>query len=771
VPKRPLSRAAAAPVSFLTRGGFARFVAEHATGRRRPSGDPPVILPRDIALFLDTLGGRTLADFVPRIPSSSFARLATAGGPDLLALLAGAPPIGTKVTEPRELVVCFLTDRPLQGVIAALTMGERISIRLLCRGAAELALICSMEAADEDVELPPTSIVDEEAAAARLDRARLLVSLLGGKKVASSLRALRTKLLDTPPPAQDLGGERSAPLALGEIVAAFFKGEPDLVRAHLSSGDRLVRDAAQVLLAPSKLASSTRQVPSPKISDPDVLGTTRLIVSRYAILVPNAESFASVQERDELFFALSALGSPAIAPELRARAHEGEAAAVDMLAALGDTTLVTELLEAGDLFASGGLGRNARIYAGAIARLCAATNETRSAPELRRLLRENPLTSWRAGLERGLLVRELVVALGELRDGEAAAELLEMLASTSQEYRPVLPYAAWALGRIAHEGALPGLERLLLSPKDAVTCEAVWAVGAIGRAHPSARERGRTLLEGLAGLEPGAEAVRWVSLAKLGAKVTAGVLHRAIARAIEEPAFRQEETSRRQAWALAMLEELASFTKAPPSFLARYELVRAFVTRDDPRVRKAAHGAFRAWKTFVPETRAYSTFILPSIERDGGLEALHEAVRDPLGIHRHVVATRLAEIGDPRSTRPLAEATARLFGEPVTSTYEYDDAPPHLVAFVRSLARLNQPEGNDVLIEGLRAGNHQVRAVVAENAPDDPRFVPELMAMLGDARSFLRSRAEKSLMALGAIPRPAPPGTAEVGVALRSVEG
>jgi HEAT repeat protein len=99
--------------------------------------------------------------------------------------------------------------------------------------------------------------------------------------------------------------------------------------------------------------------------------------------------------------------------------------------------------------------------------------------------------------------------------------------------------------------------------------------------------------------------------------------------------------------------------------------------------------------------------------------------------------------------RPLAEATARLFAEPATSTYEYDDAPSHLVAFVRALARLNRPEGNDVLIEALRAGNHQVRAVVAENAPDDERFVPELMAMLGDPRSFLRSRAERSLASLG----------------------
>ncbi len=46
-----------------------------------------------------------------------------------------------------------------------------------------------------------------------------------------------------------------------------------------------------------------------------------------------------------------------------------------------------------------------------------------------------------------------------------------------------------------------------------------------------------------------------------------------------------------------------------------------------------------------------------------------------------------------------------------------------------------------------------MRAVVAENAPEDERFVPELMAMLGDPRSFLRSRAERSLAALGVNPR------------------
>ena len=61
--------------------------------------------------------------------------------------------------------------------------------------------------------------------------------------------------------------------------------------------------------------------------------------------------------------------------------------------------------------------------------------------------------------------------------------------------------------------------------------------------------------------------------------------------------------------------------------------------------------------------------------------------------------------------------------------------------------------------------------MIAENAPDDERFVPELMAMLGDPRSFLRSRAEKSLTSLGALPLAVEPGTTEVRRGGPRVEG
>ena len=229
-------------------------------------------------------------------------------------------------------------------------------------------------------------------------------------------------------------------------------------------------------------------------------------------------------------------------------------------------------------------------------------------------------------------------------------------------------------------------------------------------------------------------------------------LRKAIDRALMEPGFRQDETSRRRMWAFRAFEDLATVVKrkqagSPSGLTFDWEAARFWVTRDDHRVRRAAERAFAAWDIPVPKARPYFSFALPN-----DIAFLLEAVKDPLGIFKHNIAERIATlaVGDKAAVRAIAEVTASLFSAPPTSTYEYDDAPPPLVAFVRALAKLNDEESNTVLLEGLRSPNHQVRAVVAENAPDDPRFVPELTEMLGDPRSSLRSRAEKSLTTLGA---------------------
>jgi hypothetical protein len=593
-------------------------------------------------------------------------------------------------------------------------------------------------------------------------------------------------------------GERVEPLALGSLVEAFFRKEgaelDAIVSAQLASRDGIVRQAALLLTealvtkrtprtaaarelarrrAMALRAAHAEAAPestSPRRGSAEL---TRRIIDIIDALRPATDPLATTEPREEALRALSEVGDRSAVPGLVARAVTGDVGAVDMLAALGDPSAVAPLV--------GLLHREPqryRLLEAAVVRALAALDAGSTSHALHTLLSDNPMPSWREGIERGVLVKELVAALGALRDESAGPALLEVLSSTSQEYRAILPVAAWALGRIHHLPALATLERLLSSPKEPPTCEAIWAVGAIGAVHEDARVRAGALLDRLSGLEPGAEMVRLTALAKVraasGDAPRSSALRIALERALWEPAFRQEETSRRRTWALRSLEELAAArgprgtrTAVPalrkktraatksddldPYFLG-HEAVRYFVTRDAHALRRAAEDAFAAWSIPVPATRRYYVFEVVDLERRGGLVALHEALRDPLGIFRHNVATRLAERADPSSVRPLAEATARLFAEPPTSTYEYDDAPSHLVAFVRALAKMNRPEGNDVLIEGLRSGNHQVRAVVAVNAPDDERFVPELMAMLGDPRSFLRSRAERSLASLKAGP-------------------
>jgi HEAT repeat protein len=563
--------------------------------------------------------------------------------------------------------------------------------------------------------------------------------------------------------------DRTSPLALGSLFETFFREDDSVVRAHVASHtespDAIVREAAALMsaaLGPKTTSArakdlarrrrlalrAAKTVLAPtKAETTSHLDLTRSIVAHIDANPMPPDATGPSPAREEALFALSELGDRAIVPVLVARAITGDVSAVDMLGALADSSIVPHLV--------GLLERDprARPLTTATVRALAALDAREATPVLRRTLELNPMTNWREGLERTVLVQALVSALGTLEDDLAGPLLVSILESTSLEYRAILPTAAWALGRIRHLPALTTLERLLCSPKETVTCEALWAVGAIGAAHESARTRAAALLEAQKGLEPGAEVTRLAALAKMkkGAAKPAE-LRRAIDNALWEPAFRQEETSRRRVWAFRAIADLdrSAYGDLTVSVL-RHETIRYFLTRDNHRVRRAAEEAFTALGVSVPTTRRYFSFVLDDLERRVGLEGLHDAVRDPLGVFRHNVATRIAERGDPSSARPLAEATARLFSEPPTSTYEYDDAPPHLVAFVRALAKLNCPEGNDVLIEGLRSGNHQVRAVIAENAPDDERIVPELMAMLGDPRSFLRSRAERSLTSLGAI--------------------
>lgn len=743
-------RAAAAPGQFLDRS-FARFLSAPGILRRPKTAgvDLGCVLPKDLARLLEAVRGGTVADFVARPQLPKLAALLSPKGdaPDarLIALLAGAIPFGE--TTDGEVLAYFCGEDPAaQGVIATVDPPQ-----VVCRGAGELAVICTMHALNEEPPIPVPGIAEEGAVHAAIERAHLRRRLLQSQD-ARALRLLMKKPFDLPPP--EKGKARTAPLAFGALVEGYFRDAD--VTAHAKSADRLVVELAAHLATLKKpRAKSTSAVPAPAME------ATRAIIDRLDALPPMAEAFGALQEREETLLALAELGDRQVIPELQTRALTGDAAAIEMLAALGDRDLA--------LRAADRLGAQPRVkpYDVAVVRALVAVDAREACPELRRLLEASPLNGWRAGLEKGALVQELVRALGALGDEQAAPLLVTILESKSQEYRAVLPAAAFSLGQLRHEPALGALERIVLSPKDAGMGEAIWAIGEIGHAHPAARGRARALLDLLRGLEPGAEAIRAAALAKIGAAPKDRELRAVIDRALTEPGFRQDETSRRRAWALRALEDLAAVAKKKSGpLIFDFDAVRHWVTRDDHRVRRAAERSFAAWGIPVPKARPYFAFALPE-----DIDGLLEALRDPMGIFKHNVARRLAELGDARAVRPLAEATARLFAAPPTSTYEYDDAPPPLVAFVRALAKLNDKTYNGVLLEGLRSSNHQVRAVVAENAPEDERFVPELMAMLGDPRSFLRSRAEKSLTSLGALAPPVEPATTELMAVPQRLQG
>ncbi len=804
-------RVTAAPERFLSRG-LAQWLARRGVARRPSSAHRSVVaLPPDLVALLSALGGRRVGDLTPKeLGSLTFAsvlRAARRGGAArarLVALLAGALPFGTG---PAGTIWVYVLDggaSPARSAIVAVDT-ETLSPRVVCRGAAAFAVRLALVEAERDdalatragellAKLPSPGVAEQEAVRTAFERARAVADLLvaDDPAVRRAAKRLVHRPLAVPHPPRSLRStrgrtkarrpaERTDPFALGSVVEAFFRtetGDADLVGAHAASPDAIVRDAVSVLEGATREPSprtalgkdlarrrvvATRAAKS-KHAAPASVGETRLeltrrIVERIDALRPVPDPGAATAEREEALLALGELGDGGVLPSLLARALTGDVAAVDMLGALGDVRAIPHLLDLLRRPSQGGL----RLLETAAVRALTDLRARDAADTMRELLEQSPLSGWREGIERGALVRELVGALGTLRDEAAAPVILQILESKSNEYRHVLPVAAWAMGRLRHLPALPALERLVFSPKEASSSEAVWAIGELGSAHPSARERVTTVLRTLPNvesLEPGVDIVRLTGLAKTNAGTaaapTTSELRRGLERALWDPAFRQEETSRRQAWALRSLAELARVWRESypdeedhDAFFLGHEAVRYFVTRDDHRVRTSAEAAFAAWGAPLPRTRRYYSFVLDAIEERGGLEALHDAVRDPLGVFRHNVATRLAERGHPSSVRPLAEAAARLFAEPATSTYEYDDAPLYLVTFVRALARLNRPEGNAVLLEGLRSAHHHVRAVIADNAPDDPAFVPELMAMLGDPRSFLRSRAERSLRALG----------------------
>ncbi len=446
-------------------------------------------------------------------------------------------------------------------------------------------------------------------------------------------------------------------------------------------------------------------------------------------------------EREEALLALGAHGLPVLVPLLVGRALREDLRAIDMLGALGDARAIPPLLSLLDR-----PSQRYRHVETSVVTALRALGARSAVPRLLALLADNPLRDWKEGLERGPLVKELVATLGALGDADAAGPIHELLRSQSLEVRPIVSTCAEALGRLRFGPAAPRLReltRLAATLRDGVPAELVWALGQLstdGEEGPS-----RDTLRAVELADKAADVVRVAALAKLGDTAPGGIdFEGALERAIWEPGFKREETSKRRVWAFRCLAELGG---------AEFDMdaVRYFVTLDDHAVRHAATEAFRLRGQRVPRVRPYFKMELPALERRG-LDALHQALHDKNGVFRYNVALRIADIGHPSSVGPLVRSIRRLFEEPLTSTYEYDDAPHHLVWFCKALKRMRDPRGNVALIEGLSSTDPHVRAVVADDPPDDPRVVPELIRLLEDPRSFVRTRAERSLRAFRSNP-------------------
>jgi hypothetical protein len=441
-------------------------------------------------------------------------------------------------------------------------------------------------------------------------------------------------------------------------------------------------------------------------------------------------------EREEALLALGEIGSPVLVPILIGRARRGDRKAVEMLASLNEPRATPHLLGLLD-----GKADRYHHFDTAVVHALRRQGARAAVPKLLAILARNPLVDWRSGIERRDLVQEVVLALGAVGDRAAVPALLKVLAAPNAEYDEVHPLAAGALGALGAREALGPLAQRLERTRDAAAAEDIWAYGELASRHVAGAGElrdARARLASLSSLDPAAEVVRAAALVKLGAD--RGPFVEARAQALGTPGHRKVDTARQRVWAWRCFGEIGG--PVPD-----VHTIRQYVTTDEHDVRAAASKALARQGVGIRDARPYFLFALDALEKQGGLSALHAAVRDPWGVFRYNVALRLARIGDRSSVRVLCGAMRELYEEPVTSTYEYDDPPFHVRWFARALGSFADPEGTACLIEGLSSQNHHVRQVIASDPPKDDRVIAALVRLLDDPRAVLRSRAQHALEA------------------------
>jgi hypothetical protein len=368
-------RATASPERFLVRG-FARFVPGPKAGTR--GVDLRVRAPNDLQRFVRTALA-PVADFVPLRAAPSFPSLITSAGERdeararLTALLASTVPFGKTRGGELWLYALAPASSPARAVVA--TLDPRVAApRVVCRGAATFAVMCSMHASGEEPSghVPAPGVAAQEAVRSAFERARVIRDLLIGSDAAvrKAAKTLARKPEDEPPPpdTRRRARDREAPLALGALVEVFFRADVREAGAalamHEGSEDTIVAEAAKVLRQaldggaarlPLDLArrramalramQSAAATPKARAAAADALGTTRAIIAKLDALPIPVDPRAGSEAREEHLLALAELGDRAVLPSLVQRASTGDIAAVEMLGMLGDESAIPSLVE------------------------------------------------------------------------------------------------------------------------------------------------------------------------------------------------------------------------------------------------------------------------------------------------------------------------------------------------------------------------------------------------------------------------------------------
>ena len=353
-----------------------------------------------------------------------------------------------------------------------------------------------------------------------------------------------------------------------------------------------------------------------------------------------------------------------------------------------------------------------------------------------------------------------VFALAEIGHGPAAPVLGELLARSED---PALRQAAVeGLAKLGGKEAVPHLRRAMADPAPVVRMAAIRALGARGDESSFDALRDAAMADGV-------EDVRLAALQALTSSKVRGAEVRGVASALltdSSPTVRREAASALGSLGKSRVTpELLALVKADPVASVRqaaaYSVARSFVEDDRAAVQKTLADAAGDGDAGVRQAAAWG---LGEIGGTGFESRLERLLNDPDPGVRRNAAEALGKLGSVKSVSRLASASR-------------DRAPEVRQAAVAAMGRIGDPEALDALLAAVNDENIYVRAdaeralkaikgapaedlVASLRSPlprtraeaaqkvgetGDPRYVEQLIPLLGDPDFGVRQRAIAAL--------------------------